>query len=66
MQAGDSMRIETPGAGGYGPPAERAGEALAADLKSGKVTRAAAELDYGKDKVAAALRLIDGTADERR
>ena len=66
MKVGDSMRIETPGAGGYGPPAERAVGALAADLKSGKVSRLAAERDYGKDKVAAALRLINGTTDERR
>ena len=57
MKVGDAMRIETPGAGGYGPPAERTVEALAADLKSGKVSRAAAERDYGKEKVAAALAL---------
>lgn len=55
MKVGDAMRIETPGGGGYGPPGERAVEALAADLKSGKVSRAAAERDYDKDKVAAAL-----------
>jgi N-methylhydantoinase B len=55
MKVGDAMRIETPGGGGYGPPTERAIEALAADLKSGKVSRAAAERDYGKDQVAAAL-----------
>jgi N-methylhydantoinase B len=55
MKVGDSMRLETPGAGGYGPPAERALEALAADLRSGRVSRAAAERDYGAEKVAAAL-----------
>lgn len=58
MRVGDAMRIETPGAGGYGPPRDRPDAALAADLKSGKVTRAAAERDYGKDKVAAALALL--------
>ena len=58
MKVGDAMRIETPGAGGYGPPADRATEALADDLKSGKVSRIAAERDYGKDKVAAALALL--------
>jgi N-methylhydantoinase B len=58
MKVGDAMRIETPGAGGYGSPRERPAQALAADLKSGKVTRAAAERDYGKDKVAEALALI--------
>ena len=58
MKVGDAMRIETPGAGGYGPPQERPDAALAQDLKSGKVTRAAAERDYGKEKVAAALALL--------
>jgi N-methylhydantoinase B len=58
MKVGDAMRIETPGAGGYGAPAERPVEALAGDLKSGKVSRAAAEQDYGKEKVAAALALL--------
>jgi N-methylhydantoinase B len=55
MQAGDSMRIETPGAGGYGAPAERPLELLAADLRDGKVTRAAAERDYGAERVRQAL-----------
>jgi N-methylhydantoinase B len=58
MNVGDAMRIETPGAGGYGSPAERPVAALAADLKSGKVSRAAAERDYGAGKVAEALKLI--------
>lgn len=62
MKLGDSMRIETPGAGGYGPPAERAVEALSADLKSGKVSRLAAERDYGAAKVADARALLDRTA----
>ena len=65
MRAGDSMRIETPGAGGYGPPEERAAAALAADLKSGKVSRAAAERDYGGEKVGAALKLIRDTGMRR-
>jgi hypothetical protein len=52
------MRIETPGGGGYGPPAERALDALAADLRSGKVSRKAAERDYGKARVASALKLL--------
>jgi N-methylhydantoinase B len=55
MKVGDSMRIETPGGGGYGAPAERSIEALAADLVSGKVTRDAAERDYGAEKAAEAL-----------
>jgi N-methylhydantoinase B len=55
MKAGDAMRIETPGAGGYGPPAERSLAAIADDLRSGKVTRASAERDYGVARVDAAL-----------
>jgi N-methylhydantoinase B len=58
MKVGDSMRIETPGGAGYGPPAERPVEALAADLKSGKVSSAAAARDYGAAKVAEALKLL--------
>ena len=55
MKVGDSMRIETPGAGGYGAPAGRSLEAIAADLRNGKVSRAAAERDYGVERVCAAL-----------
>jgi N-methylhydantoinase B len=55
LNAGDSMRIETPGGAGYGSPARRSVEDLAQDLKSGRISRAAAERDYGADKVAAAL-----------
>ena len=55
MQAGDSVRMETPGGGGFGDPAQRAPAAIAADIMDGKVSRAAAERDYGADRVAAAL-----------
>ena len=55
MKVGDSMRIETPGAGGYGTPAERSLESIAADVRNGKVSRAAAERDYGAERVRAAL-----------
>jgi len=57
MNVGDSIRIETPGAGGYGLPAERPLELLAGDLSNGKVSRAAAERDYGIKKVQAAFEL---------
>ena len=36
LQAGESMRIETPGGGGAGPPAERSPERRAEDARSGK------------------------------
>jgi N-methylhydantoinase B len=54
MQPGESMRLETPGGGGYGAPSERDLTALADDLASGRVSRAAAERDYGAAKAAAA------------
>jgi N-methylhydantoinase B len=38
LRAGESMRIETPGGGGAGPPEQRSRNQLAADLHSGKVT----------------------------
>jgi N-methylhydantoinase B len=57
MKVGDAMRIETPGAGGYGEPAVRSLEAIAGDLRNGKVTRAAAEQDYGIERARAALEL---------
>jgi N-methylhydantoinase B len=58
LDAGDAMRLETPGGGGYGPAADRPLENVAEDLKSGRISRAAAERDYGQEKVAAALKLI--------
>jgi N-methylhydantoinase B len=39
LRAGESMRIETPGGGGAGPPADRSAERRAGDVKSGKVLR---------------------------
>ena len=54
LHAGDAMRLETPGAGGYGEPAERAIERIAEDLRNGKISRAAAVRDYGETRVAAA------------
>lgn len=44
LGAGESVRIETPGGGGYGSPLERAGERLLDDLRDGVVTPAAAGL----------------------
>jgi len=55
MRVGESMRIETPGGGGYGPPADRALADIAADLAAGRITRDCAERDYASARVAAAL-----------
>lgn len=55
LKAGETIRVETLGGGGYGDPRERPLDLLARDLRQGKVTRAAAERDYGEDMVAKAL-----------
>ncbi len=44
---GDVVRLELPGAGGYGDPRERDFAAIDRDLKDGKVTPERAEADYG-------------------
>ncbi len=51
LNAGDSMRLETCGGGGYGVPSDRPPEALAADLRSGKLSRERARHDYGSAAV---------------
>jgi N-methylhydantoinase B len=55
LKAGETIRVETLGGGGYGDPRERPLALLARDLRQAKVTREAAERDYGKDMVAKAL-----------
>lgn len=55
LRAGDTIRIETPGGGGYGTPDERPLEALAADLRDGILSQALAEQQYGQARVSAAL-----------
>jgi N-methylhydantoinase B len=55
LAAGEVIRVETLGGGGYGDPAERSLAALARDLREEKITRAAAERDYGAQRVRQAL-----------
>lgn len=55
LAAGETTRLETPGGGGMGDPAARDPAALAADLRGGKVSRAAAERDYGRALVERSL-----------
>ena len=58
LAAGQRMRVETPGGGGFGPSHLRSIEALAEDLMSDKLTRAAAERDYGIEHVQLAIKLL--------
>jgi N-methylhydantoinase B len=55
LSAGESIRMETAGGGGYGSPHERPLHLIAQDIRGGKVSRAAAERDYGIDRVRTAL-----------
>jgi N-methylhydantoinase B len=43
---GDRVRLETPGGGGFGPPAERAPDKVARDVRLGYVSRDAARTLY--------------------
>ncbi len=47
LKKGERIRLETPGGGGYGPPAERKPEQIAEDLRLGYVTEAGVARDYG-------------------
>lgn len=47
LQAGESIRIETPGGGGYGHPSEREPAKLRQDVLDGLVSSASATEDYG-------------------
>ncbi len=49
LQAGDVVSVRTPGAGGYGDPAERSLDAIARDVRLGKVSAGAAADEYGVD-----------------
>jgi N-methylhydantoinase B len=44
---GDLLRVVSPGGGGYGAPAQRAPEAVARDVREGKVSMQAAQSIYG-------------------
>lgn len=59
LNAGQSVRVQTPGGGGFGPCDERPLEEIARDLRDGIVTQASAERDYGRDRVQAALKQDD-------
>jgi N-methylhydantoinase B len=58
LVAGESVRVETPGGGGFGDPRQRAPAALAADIRAGKVSRTAARTGYGDALLAMAETLL--------
>lgn len=47
LPVGSRLTVETPGSGGYGPPQDRAPEALAQDLRSGKYSKEFLDHYYG-------------------
>ena len=55
LKAGESVRLETPGGGGFGAPQERDRRALATDIADGRLTVEAARRDYGAALVARAM-----------
>ena len=57
FRAGELLRCQTAGAGGFGDPARHRLESLAVDLADGKVTEPAARRDYPAALVHAALEL---------
>jgi N-methylhydantoinase B len=46
VRSGEMLIVETPGAGGYGPPADRSKQLIAEDRLSGKFTDAFIERSY--------------------
>ena len=58
VDVGETLRMETPGGAGYGPPSDRHSADLARDLADGKVTETAARRDYGDALTEAALGLV--------
>jgi N-methylhydantoinase B len=56
--AGELLRCQTAGAGGFGDPAHRSAARLATDLADGKVTVSAARRDYPATLVEDALQLV--------
>jgi N-methylhydantoinase B len=55
LDRGESVRVETPGGGGFGSPSERALDEIARDIRDGVVSRPAAERDYGIERVRTAV-----------
>ena len=57
LEAGETVRMETPGGGGLGDPGTREIDELARDLEDGRMLEATARQDYGNEMVDRALAL---------
>ena len=55
IETGETIRMETPGGGGFGSPQDRDVDDLARDLADGRVSETAARRDYGAKMTDAAL-----------
>ena len=55
LEAGETVRMETPGGGGLGPPQDRPIAELARDLEDGRMKEETARRDYGDEMVDKAL-----------
>lgn len=55
LQAGETVRMETPGGGGLGDPRKRTVDDLACDLEDGRIREGTARRDFGDDLVDRAL-----------
>ena len=66
LKAGDSMRLETAGGGGWGAPLDRPLAVIATNIRDGKLSRQAAERDYGAERVRDALAAENDPSDDER
>lgn len=66
LHDGDAISVITPGAGGYGPPAERAREQVLQDLVEGRISGQSAREEYGlcADEVRAAGLVLNAHEDD--
>lgn len=48
VEAGEAVRVAVPGGGGFGDPAERSPEAVAADIAAGRLTPETASAEYAR------------------
>jgi N-methylhydantoinase B len=56
MGPGESIRLETPGGGGYGDPTRRDAQALARDIRDGRLSVEQAKAAHGEAKTVEALK----------